>query len=159
MLSKPPADIHIQSAVEQAIADGAFPPRWGWPTPQSYNGATGEERIAGWQKVAVARSLGLIARTSKCTVCGAPAGGMRHSEIYARPLMAQPICRSCHLKVHRRFKDPERWLAFIDTVPASDWVYCLLTREISRSEMLEIAREPDVFAALASINQREGRQG
>ena len=158
-MSDVPPDILIEREVEQAIAEGAFVPRWGWPTPRPYNGATGEERIVGWQKVAVARSLRLITRTGACTVCGAPAGGMRHSEIYARPLTAQPICRSCHFKVHRRFKDPERWIAFIEAVPAADWVYCLLTRELTRSEMLEIAKEPDVFAALASINQREGQQG
>ena len=144
-------DLEIEQAVDEAIAQGAFLPRWGWPTPRSYNGAAGAERIRGWQKVAVARGLGLIARTAPCDVCGQPAGSMRHGEIYARPLAARPICRSCHFKVHRRFGDPVGWEHFLSAMPAADWVHSLLTRELSRAEMLEIARQPDVFAALRRL--------
>lgn len=146
-----PHDIVIEQAVDDAIAQGAFVPRWGWSTPRSYNGATGEERIAGWKKVAVARNLELIAKTAACEVCGRPAGSARHGEVYARPLMAKPICRSCHFKVHRRFGDPDGWERFLSTMPAADWVHSLLTRELSRSEMLGIAKEPDVFAALRDL--------
>lgn len=146
-----PHDLEIERAVDEAIALGAFLPRWGWPTPRPYNGATGAERIAGWQKVAVARNLGLIARTAPCDVCGRSAGSMRHGEIYARPLAARPICRSCHFKVHRRFGDPVGWEQFLSAMPAADWVHALLTRELSRAEMLEIARHPDVFAALRRL--------
>lgn len=143
-----PHDLEIERAVDEAIAQGAFLPRWGWPTPRSYNGATGAERIAGWKKVAVARNLGLIARSAPCDVCGQPAGSARHGEIYARPLAARPICRSCHFRLHRRFGDPVGWEQFLSAMPAADWVYSLLTRELSRAEMLEVARQPDVFAAL-----------
>lgn len=146
-----PHDLEIERAVDEAIAQGAFLPRWGWPTPRSYNGATGAERITGWQKVAVARNLGLIARTAPCDVCGQSAGSMRHGEIYARPLAAQPICRACHFKVHRRFVDPVGWEQFMSPMPAADWVHSLLTRELSRPEMLEVARQPDVFAALRHL--------
>lgn len=149
-----PADIAIEQAVDAAIAQGAFMPRWGWPTPRSYNGATGAERIEGWQKVAVARNLGLIARTAPCDVCGQPAGSMRHGEIYARPLAARPICRSCHFKVHRRFGDPVGWEQFLSAMSAADWVHALLTQELSRSEMLEVAEQPDVFAALRHLKGR-----
>lgn len=144
-------DLAIERAVDEAIAQGAFLPRWGWPTPRAYNGATGAERIRGWQKVAVARNLGLIARTDLCDVCSRPAGSMRHGEIYARPLAARPICRSCHFKVHRRFGDPVGWQQFLSTNPAADWVHSLLTRELSRAEMLEVADQPDVFAALRRL--------
>ena len=146
-----PHDLEIERAVDEAIAQGAFLPRWGWPTPRDYNGATGAERITGWQKVAVARNLGLIARTASCDVCGRPAGSMRHGEIYTRPLAARPICRSCHFKVHRRFGGPVGWEQFLSAMPAADWVRCLLTRELSRAEMLEVANQPDVFAALRQL--------
>lgn len=158
-MSDVPSDILIEREVEQAIAEGVFVSRWGWPTPRSYNGATGEERIAGWQKVVVARTLGLLPRTGKCEVCRVNDANGSHTEVYLRCMTTKPICRSCHFKLHRHFKDPERWLASIETVPAADWVYCLLTRQLTRSEMLEVAKEPNVFAALASINQREGQQG
>jgi hypothetical protein len=148
-----PHDLLIEQAVDDAIEEGAFVPRWGWPKPRSYNGATGEERITGWQKVAVARNLGLIVKTAACEVCGRPAGSMRHGEIYARPLMARPICRSCHFKLHRRYGDPDGWEKFLSTMPAADWVRSLLTRELSRSEMLRIAEEPDVFAALRRLRE------
>jgi hypothetical protein len=122
-----------------------------WPTPRAYNGASGAERIRGWQKVAVARNLGLIARTAPCDVCGQPAGSMRHGEIYARPLAARPICRSCHFTLHRRFGDPVGWEQFLSAMPAADWVHSLLTRELLRAEMLEVAGQPDVFEALRRI--------
>lgn len=143
-----PHDLEIERAVSDAIAQGAFLPRWGWPTPRSYNGATGAERIAGWQKVAVARNLGLIARTAPCDVCCQPAGSQRHGEIYARALAARPVCRPCHFNIHRRFRDPDRWMEFLSAMPAADWVHSLLTRELSRAEMLEVAQQSDVFAAL-----------
>lgn len=151
MTIEPPTDLLLEQEVDRAIAGGAFVPRWGWPTPRAYNGATGEERIAGWRKVAVARNLGLLPRAGKCEVCCVNEANGSHSEIYHRCMTTKPICRSCHFKVHRRFKDPDRWLAFIVTVPAADWAYAVLTRELSRSEMLEVAQERDVFEALRHL--------
>ncbi|KWV91736.1 hypothetical protein [Erythrobacter sp. YT30] len=141
-------DLLIERKVDHAIEGGERVPRWGWPTPRSYNGATGEERIAGWKKVAVARNLDLLPRSVKCEVCRVRDANGSHTEIYHRCMTTKPICRSCHFKVHKRFQKPERWLAFIETMPAADWVYALLTRELSRAEMLKVARAPDVFAAL-----------
>jgi hypothetical protein len=148
-----PLDLLIEQAVDDAIAHGAFVPRWGWPTPRSYNGATGAERIRGWQKVAVARSMGLLSHNAECEICRDNQSAGSHTEIYVRPMTTKPVCRSCHFKIHRRFRDPDRWSEFLSQMPAADWVHSLLTKELSRVEALEIAEAPDVFAALAQFSR------
>ena len=49
-----PIDIQIERQVDIMIQRGCALPRWGWAVPSSYNGATGHERIAAWQKMIVA---------------------------------------------------------------------------------------------------------
>ena len=44
-------DLVVELKVNDAIVSGARLPRWGWKVPGSYNGASGRERIVGWQKV------------------------------------------------------------------------------------------------------------
>lgn len=146
-----PTDLIVERAVDAAIAQGAFLPRWGWPTPRSYNGATGAERIRGWQKVVVARNLGLLPKVDQCEVCNADQSAGSHTEVYHRCMTTKPVCRLCHFQIHRRFRDPDRWMEFLSAMPAADWVHSLLTRELSRSEMLEVARQHDVFAALRHL--------
>lgn len=147
----PPDDILIEREVESAIASGHLLPRWGWAVPQSYNGSTGHERIAGWQKVRIAEHLGLLRRGQFCSVCHIAKVEHWHHEIYARPMTAMSVCRSCHFHVHRRFVDPDRWHAFLsERARAGDWTLSLRTVELDRHEASRIAASPDIFAALAA---------
>ena len=144
-----PPDRIIEAQVDAAIMEGFPLPRWGWKVPRPYNGSTGPERIAGWQKVVVARRIGLLANDEPCGVCGTSDAPQRHGEIYARPLTAQPICRSCHYHVHRRFREPEQWQERLSTMPAAQWAHALPLVELTRVEALQIAEAVDVFEALA----------
>lgn len=139
----------IEAQVDTAISEGYPLPRWGWKVPRPYNGFTGPERIAGWQKVIIARRIGLGSNDEPCGVCGAADAPQRHSEIYARPLTAQPICRSCHYHVHRRFREPDHWLERLATLPAARWAQSLPLVELTRAEALQIAEAVDVFDALS----------
>lgn len=145
-----PQDILIEREVDQAIANGFRVPRWGWPIPGPYNGATGHERVAGWQKVRVAEDMGLLTRRERCGLCRAPDAHQRHGEFYFRPLTSRPICRSCHFHVHARFKRPENWSALVQRMPdAEPWVHLLRPVELSREQAMRIAMQSDVWAALA----------
>ena len=78
---KVPPDILMQRAVERAIRNGASLPKWGWPTPRPYNGATGDERIRGWQITWLATRLGHLASPRACSVRGSKSNVHRHSEL------------------------------------------------------------------------------
>lgn len=149
-----PTDRIIEAQVDAAIIEGVPLARWGWKVPRPYNGFTGPERIAGWQKVIVARRIGLLSNDEPCGVCGAPDAPQRHGEIYARPLTAQPICRSCHYHVHRRFREPNQWIERIASLPAEKWVHALPLVELTRAEALQVAKAGDVFHALAIHRNR-----
>jgi len=152
-----PQDKIIAAQVEEAIRNGAALPRWGWPTPPCYNGAIGDGRISGWQRVWLARKLGLLNQAAVCGVCRDAQPAHFHCEIYARPLTSQSVCRSCHFHIHRRFKKPAEWEARVGDLPVTAWVRALLTIELGRATMLQVADEEDVFAALTKISQKKDR--
>ena len=103
-------DRQIETKVDQAIQCGrASAPPWKWKLPKTYNGFSGEQRIAGWQKVKVAIKLGLIPAPHTCSICLSSPAGQMHNEDYSRPLLAKPICPSCHRILHQRVKYPETW--------------------------------------------------
>lgn len=147
-------DILIEQAVDRAIAAGFRLPRWGWPTPGPYNGATGRERVIAWQKVRVAQFLGILANSGPCGLCGSRDAAQLHGENYFRALLVKEICRSCHFHIHKRFQRPDIWAAKLSQFPsAQSWVLALRTIELSRADALAISRQPDVFAALAQSSQ------
>jgi len=149
----PPADIVIERKVDQAIANGHRVPRWGWPVPCPYNGATGPERIAGWQKTIVAQSLGFLPPLTDCTACEVRKAEQRHNEIYARSLAAMPVCRSCHARIHRRYGSPDTWHAFLrESIPATSWLRGLAMQPISRADGFRLAEQPDLLKAVASYS-------
>ena len=151
MLVDAPNDQIVERQVNDAIKGGMALPRWGWPVPRSYNGATGKERIAGWQKVLIAERLGLLPPRGCCSLCAVTVAEQRHTELYFRPIMSMPVCRSCHFAIHRRFNDPRRWQAFLaQRNCASSWSNALRTIELGREDALRISAAHDVFAALAS---------
>lgn len=135
-----PPDILAQQEVEQAIRNGASLPRWGWPTPRPYNGATGVERIHGWQITLIARRVGLLAPPRACSVCGKTSHLHFHSELYGRPLLAKPICRSCHFHVHRRFRRPDDWQSFLAGRHTGNWTQRIPVRELTRSDAMCLER-------------------
>jgi hypothetical protein len=137
--------------VEQAIAAGHRLPRWGWPTLRHYNGCTGEERIAGWKKVRIAEAFGLLRRDGTCSVCHRVAAEQFHAESYLRPMVVRQVCRSCHLRIHRRFSDPAGWHSFLSQrARPGGWAVSLRTIELDRQEAERIAAASDIFAALAA---------
>lgn len=86
-----------------------------------YNGWSPEERLATVpiQKAAIA--CGELARPARCSICRI-AGNRNwkaddavwlHDENYADPLAAYAVCRRCHRTLHRRFDNPEPWLALV----------------------------------------------
>jgi len=141
-----PPDILIEREVDRAIENGFRVPRWGWPIPGPYNGATGHERIIGWQKVRVAEDLGLLGTRQQCGLCRALAAPQKHVENYFRPLTSQSICRSCHFHIHRRFKQPHEWRTRVmQAVNADDWIARLLTVEMTRNEAMLMAMQWNVW--------------
>jgi len=147
-----PIDIQIERQVDIMIQRGCALPRWGWAVPSSYNGATGHERIAAWQKMIVAERFGLVGPRGTCTVCYACEAEARHHEIYARGILAMSICKSCHFHLHRRFRDPGRWALFLaQSVSADSWATKIKLFELDRHAAIRIAHHPDIFAALAEL--------
>ncbi len=135
------ADVEIERLVDHEIARGCPLPRWGWPIPGSYNGATGEERISGWQKVRIACRKGWLPEASACSICGRGGSGLHfHTENYFIPLLTMPICRSCHYRVHRRFSDPHGWVGFLLAHPSCLWIAAISRIELSRHQSLLLAR-------------------
>lgn len=150
-----PTDLLIELRVDAEIARGAALPRWGWPVPGPFNGSTGVERIAGWQKIILAERLRLLPEREACTVCRCEAATQRHSEVYFRPLIFMDVCRSCHARVHRRFAAPARWQAFLRMrslhTTHGDLASSLRITELSRREARQVATATDIFAAIAAL--------
>lgn len=145
-----PPDILIERTVDQAMANGCRVPRWGWPTPAAYNGATGLERVIAWQKIRIAEDMGLLGASHRCGLCHAVNAPQWHTEIYFRPITSKPICRSCHLHVHQRFKRPAEWRArVLRAAHAEAWIGQLRTVEVTRDEAMQIAGHSDVWVALS----------
>jgi len=147
-----PVDIQIERQVDQAIRDGHSLPRWGWARPAPYNAHSGAERIFGWQKMMIAERLGLLGKRGTCTVCAIRRADHRHTESYMRAMVSPSVCRSCHFHVHRRFRDPGRWMRFVaEVVVADSWATKIKPFELDRQTAIHIAHHPDIFTALAEL--------
>lgn len=138
---KPPfPDQIIEERVSAAIAAGASVPRWGWKTPGPYNGATGAERVAGWQKLQIAFRQGWMSRPTSCSICGGHGTLHCHTEIYFRPILSKPICQSCHFRLHRRFRSPDAWRDFlVVSAPTDAWAVSISSAELTLAEALWLA--------------------
>ena len=111
--------------------------------PGDYNGYTGKERIRGWQIVRIALRMGLLSQPRECSVCGHAGHIHFHSELYGRPLLSKPICKSCHFHLHRRFRRPDEWPAFVTRCSGCDWVANIPVRELTRAEAMALERHHD----------------
>jgi hypothetical protein len=65
------------------------------------------------------RALGLrVSAVPPCQLCGDPSSPVEpHSEYYAKPYRWTPpdeymVCKSCHMWIHNRFKQPLAWFDF-----------------------------------------------
>jgi hypothetical protein len=136
-----PPDVALELRVNAEITAGARLPRWGWTLPRSYNGASGDERVAAWQRVRVAELLGWLVRPASCSICD---GGQRlhfHAENYFRPMCVRAVCQQCHFTLHRRFRHPARWEELLDgAVASARWAREISLTELSRDEALRRAR-------------------
>jgi hypothetical protein len=95
------------------LPDAGVPLReWTWPPLRSYNGFSGEQRVRVWQLQGWAQDVGVLPKPKWCSVCGSGSHVGFHCESYADPWSAIPLCQSCHLAVHRRFREPETWVRF-----------------------------------------------
>lgn len=108
-------DKALERQVEAAFAAGTFKkPVWRYPAPKSYNGFSGEQRVAGWTKTWAGVRMGLIPPPRQCSVCLVKGRMQMHAEHYDHPLLAKPICPSCHRSLHMRFRAPEQWLRRVE---------------------------------------------
>lgn len=84
-----------------------------------YNGWSPKERCANSPVQRRAVETGQVPRPTTCSICDfTPEPGSRstiwfHDENYAEPLASYHVCRSCHMKLHKRFNSSEPWLALI----------------------------------------------
>jgi hypothetical protein len=145
-LSRPAfRDLEIEWEVERAVRQGARLPHWGWPVPGPYNGATGQERIVSWQKLRIACAQGWLKEPDQCSICTTRQKPIHyHAENYLRGLFVQPICRTCHFILHRRFAQPDPWLALIDRHGCTDgWPGRIAMQELRRDQALQMAERAD----------------
>jgi hypothetical protein len=86
--------------------------RWTWGRMKPYNGFEHETRVRAWQIQCAAMQLGLFEKPEQCAVCRGwfGTGIDLHNEDYARPFACYPMCKGCHLSLHRRFSFPAQWL-------------------------------------------------
>jgi hypothetical protein len=78
---------------------------------REYNGFSSSERAKVGKLQLEAIRSGKFPKPTKCELCGTSEGQLQlHNEDYSKPFVdAHPICRSCHLALHVRFTNPERW--------------------------------------------------
>ena len=88
-----------------------------------YNGFDPVGRGGALATIRAALADGTLRPPTQCSVCAQrptkPLGW--HSEDYRKPLDAHPICRGCHVRVHARFRHPDRWLAYIRGLDPAGW--------------------------------------
>ena len=139
-------DREIERRVDAAFARGMKRPSWNWKALGPYNGATGAERVKGWQKLITACKMGLVPWSAPfpCSICGASGFTQFHNECYFRPLYVKPVCRSCHALIHMRFGHPIRWQRLLADYPDPDaWYPRISLTELSREQSLTKSKWDD----------------
>jgi hypothetical protein len=125
------------------LLDGYKPPVWRYPILGPYNGFTGEQRVRTWELGTWLRRRGLLTPASACDLCGGSARLGRHSENYADVERAVTICGGCHLVLHRRFRQPNRWRVTLDRLPhVPEWALALSPAPIDLPQWLRSAGAP-----------------
>lgn len=108
-----------------------------------YNGFGPADRNGTLAIIRAAEADGTIPTPIRCSVCGQqPATGLqRHSEDYRRPLDAHAICRGCHVRVHGRFRHPDRWRAFTERL-GPGWFQGLSVDPLSLTQPFDVTYFP-----------------
>ena len=101
-----------------ATERGLRPKRWGSRRLKVYNGFDHDQRVRKWQALDLAVKMGLEdpASCKPCAICGITepeANIAYHSEDYGSMNGHHALCKSCHIRIHRRFSNPDRWQQFI----------------------------------------------
>ena len=96
------------------------PKRWSGSRLLTYNGFDHDQRVRKWQALDLAIRMALEppAENFPCSVCGVPPSPAiaYHSEDYGSMSGHYPVCKSCHMRLHNRFRSPQRWREFVATV-------------------------------------------
>jgi hypothetical protein len=92
----------------------------------SYNGFSGAQRMAAQKWLNEQWAAGTLKRPSQCVACGQTAGPIdAHAEDYSQPFAAGKtdqyhLCYVCHLMVHCRFRNPERFKEYCRRIAAGE---------------------------------------
>lgn len=78
---------------------------------KDYNGFSSSERAKVGKIQLEAIRAGKFPKPAQCELCRTTDGQLQlHNEDYSKPFDgAHPICRACHLALHVRFTNPDRW--------------------------------------------------
>ena len=94
--------------------------RWSGARLLTYNGFDHDQRVRKWQALDLAIRMGLEQPVERfpCSVCGSPPSPViaYHSEDYGEMTGHYPVCKSCHQRLHNRFRSPQRWREFVVVV-------------------------------------------
>lgn len=81
---------------------------------KSYNGFTPAQRSEAGRWLRGEFKKGTLKRPTKCCACGQTEGRIDcHQEDYSKPygphLIETPLCFNCHMILHCRFRNREKW--------------------------------------------------
>ncbi len=91
-----------------------------------YNGFPAEQRTRAGAWYNRQKQSGAIVVADKCCTCSSPIKVNGHSEDYSEPfgphIGAFDLCWICHMMIHCRVRNPERWAQYIDALERG-WYY------------------------------------
>ncbi len=101
--------------------------------PGIYNGFTGSHRMKGYRWLMNEYAAGRRHKPTQCDVCGQTQGVIEpHSEDYSEPfgdnIGRWGLCYRCHMMLHCRFRNPEGFRFYCETLAKGLRFGALLTR-------------------------------
>ncbi len=113
-----------------------------------YNGYSWKQRLKNTPELKIALPNGYRSGPGPCDLCGDPKPPTeQHSEDYSEPYTFKPpqsywLCKSCHSRLHKRFKQPkERWALFLIHLRVGGYgaefskLYSVSQRKVWQSEL------------------------
>lgn len=105
--------------------------KWSSGRLSVYNGFNHEDRVAGWQRSKWLLDAGALPAPSECVICGSATNIEYHSETYFDPTLVQAVCKSCHRRIHLRFRFPEAWTRWVAESSRPRWIGLLQTERLN----------------------------